>query len=133
MKRIYIFLVLSVLLLWIVNGTEKKRHQKKLSAKKHTENSKVHTIPLKKRMLSKDGKTKFFNFLSQTQTMLKNPLSKGEIFLEKIQAKTRSQHEIRLANYQNTQFTGLISLTNSGNQFEAIFDTGKPLNSPTKF
>ena len=128
MKLAVVFILSAILLFSLFSFAEgaTRRENKKLLGTNpdFLESSKVHTIPLKRKELSKDSKIKVFNFISEAQTLLKSSPKGGAIFLERSHSSTQDTHQVRLTNYQNTQFIGKISFAHPSEEYNAIFDTG---------
>lgn len=94
----------------------------------------VFKIPLKKRVIEATEIDQFHQFVSlRTRELKQGQLSKFESQVESdmvtlsdaTSSSSSSVKRIGLSSYKNTQYTGLISVGNSNDEFEVIFDTGK--------
>lgn len=90
----------------------------------------IISVPLQKKVMNVSDKEDYLKLISINQKILSDLQTKNPNFLEKssdkqsILGKTTEFSEIKLGNHKNTQFTGYISVGDSDDVYEVIFDTG---------
>ena len=117
-------------------ATHLRGFEEKSVLSSHLDDDEIFRIPLKKRVNTVSRLNDFQQFVSLQQrsfgdledslySKLYNDYVMKE--LETTENTNNSIQRIGLSRYHNNQFTGLISVGDSSNEFEVVFDTGKYL------
>lgn len=110
-----------------------RHYRESLSSLSHSSSVEFFKVPLKKRVIDLHEMNEFQQLVSLWQ---RGPIRAQDSYdttsyidselirTEEVGELNSSISKIKLSRYQNTQYTGIISIGNSAEEFEVIFDTG---------